>query len=64
MVSCIYMARNKLEDRNIRKVQKDGRGSVRMTLPIEIIRELKWRDGQKVVVEKRGSEIVIKDWKK
>jgi len=58
------MARNKLEDRNIRKVQKDGRGSVRMTLPIEIIRELKWRDGQKVVVEKRGSEIVIKDWKK
>jgi len=35
-----------------------------MTLPIEIIRELKWRDGQKVVVKRRGSEIVIKDWKR
>jgi len=59
-----YMSRRKLEDRNIRKVQKDGRGSVRMTLPIEIIRTLKWRDGQKVVVEQKGETIVIRDWKK
>jgi len=58
------MSRNSLDKRNQRKLQKATNGSYRMTLPIEIIRELKWRDGQKVVVEKRGSEIVIKDWKK
>lgn len=56
------MARSKLEDRNVRKVNKDGSGSVRITLPIEIIRELKWRDGQKVVVKKKGQGIYIEDW--
>lgn len=57
------MARRKLEDRNIRKIQKDTRGSVRITLPIEIIRALSWRDGQKVVVKKKGQGIYIEDWK-
>ena len=57
------MARRKLEERNTRKIQKDARGSVRITLPIEIIRELKWRDGQKVVAKKRGKGIFIEDWK-
>ena len=58
-----YMARVKLEDRNTRKIAKDSRGSVRITLPIEIIRDLKWRDGQKVVVKRRGEGILIEDWK-
>ncbi len=58
------MARTKLEDRNERKLQKATNGSYRMTLPIEIIRELGWRDGQKVVVKKRGQGILIEDWKK
>ena len=57
------MPRRKLDDRNIRKLNRDSRGSVRVTLPIEIIRALRWRDGQKVVVEKNGKEVVIKDWK-
>lgn len=57
------MARRKLEERNVRKIQKDKRGSVRITLPIEIIRELKWRDGQKVVAKKKGQGIFIEDWR-
>jgi len=32
------------------------------TLPLEIIDELKWRIGQKVVVKKQGKSIVISDW--
>lgn len=64
MLQCIHMARRKLEDRNIRKIQKDSRGSVRVTLPIELIRELKWRDGQKIVVKKRGKGLLIEDWKR
>ena len=58
------MARQKLEDKNIRKLGKSGQKSITVTLPIEIIRELKWRDGQKVVVKKRGDGIIISDWKK
>ncbi|MFT7507749.1 MAG: antitoxin component of MazEF toxin-antitoxin module [Acidimicrobiales bacterium] len=56
------MARSKLEDRNVRKLLKNSGGSIQMTLPIEIIRKLKWRDGQKVTVKKRGKGILIEDW--
>lgn len=59
------MARKKLHERNIRKLTRTGRGkSMSVTLPIEIVRELKWRGKQKVVVTKRGKGILIKDWKK
>lgn len=57
------MARRRLEKRNIRKLIKSGsRRSITVTLPIEIIRKLRWRGGQKVVIEKRGRGIFIKDW--
>ncbi len=47
----------------MRNIQKSGR-SYHVTLPIQVVREFKWKEGQKVVVEKRGREIVIRDWKK
>lgn len=58
------MPRRKVEDRNTRKLRKTKRGSVLMSLPIEIIRNLKWRDGQKVTVRQYGKKIIIEDWKK
>jgi antitoxin component of MazEF toxin-antitoxin module len=59
------MSRRKLSERNIRKLSRVGRGaSISVTLPIEIIRQLKWREKQKVVVKKIGNRIVIEDWKK
>lgn len=57
------MARQKLQNRNVRKLVRTSGGSITVTLPIEYIRELKWRDGQKVVVKKSGSRLVIEDWK-
>src|SRR3989344_558296 len=39
-------------------------GSYGVTIPIEIIRELKIRENQKVVITKRGKGILIQDWKK
>ncbi len=61
------MARRKLSQRNIRKLSKMGGGkSYGITLPISFIRQLKWRERQKLVVEldKRRKTIRIKDWKK
>ena len=58
------MARRKLEDRNIRKLQKQSNGSTTIALPADLVREFKWKDKQKVVVRKRGSTLVIEDWKK
>lgn len=59
------MARRSLEERNIRKLTRTGRGkSVSLTLPIEFIRELRWKDRQKVTVRKSGKKLIIEDWKK
>ncbi|MDR3558872.1 MAG: hypothetical protein P4L62_04190 [Candidatus Pacebacteria bacterium] len=58
------MPTRKLEDKNIRKLTKVGQRSIAVTIPIELVRELKWREKQKVVVKKSGSKLVIEDWKK
>ena len=55
--------RRKLEEKNIRKIYKKS-GSYAVTLPIEVIREFKIKEGQKVVVKKYGKGILITDWKK
>ncbi len=58
------MARKKLEDRNIRKLVKVGGGKTySITLPVDIIRELQWKKGQKLEVEKYGKGIILRDWK-
>jgi bifunctional DNA-binding transcriptional regulator/antitoxin component of YhaV-PrlF toxin-antitoxin module len=57
------MTRRIVSEENVRNIQKSKR-SYYVTLPIQVIREFRWKEGQKVVVEKRGKEIVIKDWKK
>lgn len=58
------MPTRKIEDKNIRKLTKVGRKSIAVTIPIEIIRELGWREKQKVVVKKSGQKLIIEDWKK
>ncbi|MEA3323338.1 MAG: AbrB/MazE/SpoVT family DNA-binding domain-containing protein [Patescibacteria group bacterium] len=55
--------RRDLKDKNIRKIYKKS-GSYCVTIPIEIVKELKIKKGQKVVIKKRGNEIIITDWKK
>jgi antitoxin component of MazEF toxin-antitoxin module len=55
------MTRRKSYNKNIRKLTKSG-ASYALTLPIDIVRELGWREKQKVVVKKRGKGMVIVDW--
>jgi len=57
------MARRKIENRNIRKIQRSS-GMYYISIPVEIMREFKWKEKQKVVVKKHGkSKVVIEDWK-
>mgnify|MGYP003395134090 CR=1 FL=1 len=56
------MAIRKLEDKNIRKILKSG-DSYAVTIPIEMLNKLKWREKQKVVVKMKGKRIIIRDWK-
>ena len=57
------MARRKTEDKNIRKILKNG-DSYAVTVPIKIMLELKWKEKQKVVVKKIRGGFSVKDWKK
>lgn len=58
------MANKKAEERGVRKLTKSGNGSIGLTLPIEIVRELGWREKQKVIAKKVRGGVLIKDWKK
>jgi len=57
------MGRRKVQNENVRKIQQSG-GSYYVTIPIAIMRKLRWRERQKIVFAKRGAGITIKDWKK
>lgn len=58
------MPTQKFNHRQIRKLTKLGRASFAVTLPIEIVRELKWKEKQKLVVKKIRGGLVVRDWKK
>jgi len=58
------MTTRKTEDKNIRKITRVGKTSLSVTLPVEMYKELGWREKQKVVMKKVRGGILIKDWKK
>jgi len=58
------MPTQKFANRNVRKLIKIGNGSLAMTLPVELVTQLRWKEKQKVIVTKKGNTLIIKDWKK
>lgn len=58
------MADKKESEKNIRKLTRVGRASIAVTIPVEMVKKLKWKERQKVVLNLRGSKITIEDWKK
>lgn len=53
-----------MKEKFVRKVVKNGRNSYYINIPKELVSELKIRERQKLVVEKKGRGLLIKDWKK
>ena len=58
------MSRRRIEESDVRKLVKLGGKSIAVTIPIELVRELGWREKQRVVVKLDRKKIVISDWKK
>jgi len=58
------MPTQKLKNKNVRKLIKLGNGSIALTLPIELVKKLGWKEKQKVVARKVFGRLLIKDWKK
>ncbi len=55
------MATKEYEYWNERVIQKNNTGTYTVTIPVNMVRDLKWRQGQKVVLEHKGKTIVVKD---
>jgi len=55
------MTTRKTEEKNIRKITKVGKTSLAVTIPIEMRKELGWREKQKVVVKRIKGGLEIRD---
>lgn len=55
------MATKEYEYWNERIIQKNSTGTYTITIPVNMIRNLKWRQGQRVIVEENDKSITIKD---
>jgi len=55
------MADKKYNQKNIRKITKNGT-SHSVSIPVEFLKKLGWRERQKVVVILKGKTLTIKDW--
>ncbi len=50
-------------NKDIRKITKTGSGSYYVIIPKEMIKQLGWKEKQKVILKKNGKAITISDWK-
>ena len=57
------MGRRSLKEKNIRKIQRSHK-TYYVSIPLDIAKNLKLRERQKVVVKQRGKKITIEDWVK
>ena len=51
-------------EQSVRNITQNRTGTYQVSLPIGLVRELKWQQGQKVTIKRSGDKLVIQDWKK
>lgn len=56
------MGTRKSGEQKIRNLTKNSTGTYQISVPIELIRLLRWQRGQQLVVKKVGDKLVIMDW--
>lgn len=56
------MGNRKSGEQQIRSITKNTSGTYQVSLPIELVRQLRWQVGQQVVVKKSGEKLVIVDY--
>ncbi|MDP3988722.1 MAG: hypothetical protein Q8P93_00580 [bacterium] len=53
------MARRSHKERDIRQLLRIGNGSIAVTLPIDDVRALDWREGKQVMVRRSNNTLII-----
>lgn len=57
------MTTRKSEEKNIRKITRIGKTSLAVTIPIEMYKELGWKEKQKVIVKRVRGGVEIRDYR-
>lgn len=57
------MKKRPQKEKNLRKLTKVGGKSYAITIPVEMVRELGWKERQKLIIERYPRGIKIRDWK-
>ncbi len=57
------MGTRKAGEQQIRNITSNSSGTYQISIPKQLIAELKWRSGQKVTVTKVGDRLIVEDWK-
>jgi bifunctional DNA-binding transcriptional regulator/antitoxin component of YhaV-PrlF toxin-antitoxin module len=53
----------KLKDKNTRKITRVGKTSLAVTIPIEIARDLGWREKQRVKIKRIKGGFTVRDYR-
>ncbi|MBI4049583.1 MAG: hypothetical protein HY395_02085 [Candidatus Doudnabacteria bacterium] len=56
------MANRRFNQRNVRKITRSG-SSLNVSIPVEFLSQLGWKEKQKVMVKKIRGGVAILDWK-
>ena len=59
--TALMKTRRKVGRESVRKIQQT-KGSYLISIPMRIMRQLGWKERQKVVVRQRGRGFMVRDW--
>ena len=57
------MGRQKIGKESVRTITQNNSGTYSVTLPKELMRELRWQKRQRVTVKRKGKQLLITDYK-
>ena len=57
------MSKRSVSNTRTHKLTVVGGKSYALTLPVEFVRHLEWRERQKLDITLDGNKLIIKDWK-
>jgi antitoxin component of MazEF toxin-antitoxin module len=57
------MGTRKAGEQEIRNLTTNSSGTYQISIPKQLVSQLKWRAGQKVTVTLVGDRLIVEDWK-
>jgi hypothetical protein len=55
------MANRSINERNVRSLMRNKGGTYLLSLPIEFVKNVKWKEKQKLTITVKGKSIVVRN---